>query len=133
MTLPSRLLKLSVAAAAVAATAGCATYENGPYEKISVTSKPAGALCKLYRDGQGGYQKSISTPGEKYLRRDGTDVTVVCSKKGYKTTTVVLESQIIEGAGAGNLSNLGVGYLVDGLTGARFGTQGSVEVVLEQL
>lgn len=124
--------KLLAAAVAVFAVAGCATHERGIYEKLTVTSTPAQALCKIYREKLGGYQKSIVTPGAKYIRRDNSPVTLVCSKKGYQTATVVLEASVPEGTGIGNVATFGFGYIVDGVSGALYDIDDEVHIDLEK-
>ena len=105
--------KLLTLAAAAAALSGCASMMHGPYEKLSISSSPEKALCKIYRKGHG-YIKAVATPGETYIMRDEKPITVTCSKKGYKTTSVVTETERAESQdNVGNAVNFGIGFFVD--------------------
>ena len=108
-----KTIKFLLMSATAVALSGCATIKNGAYEKISVTSNPENALCRIYREGQG-YLKAVASPGETYVMRDNEALTVTCSKAGYQTTSVVIGSeQKEEGAGLLNFVNFGAGFLAD--------------------
>lgn len=104
--------KLAALCAAAVTLSGCASLMHGPYEKITVTSTPERALCKIYREGQG-YVKSVATPDSVYLMRDHNPITVKCAKAGYRTTSIEVGTARAEQDNIGNISTYGAGFVVD--------------------
>ena len=101
------LLKWITLVAAAFAVNGCSSFLHGAHEKIEITTSPAGAYCKMYRDSAG-FMKSVVTPGSKYIQRSGEPVTVVCEKDGYETASLVISSEKRKEM-VGNVTTLGVG------------------------
>lgn len=128
-----KVARILMAGALVAGLSGCASYLNGPYEKISVVTNPAPALCKIYREGHG-YVKSVATPGETYIMRDPAPITITCSKRGYQTksVTVAAESDRDDSI-AGNIVSLGAGLPVDVANSAHINMPDTIRVNLTRL
>ena len=117
-----------------AVISGCATMHKGAYQKIEIVSTPAGAHCKMYREGQG-FLKAISTPGEKYIQRSDKPLTIVCSKEGFETTTLTESAWAEENqqGSVNNIANLGFGFLIDESNKARYGVSDRFEIKLKKL
>ena len=80
--------KLVLATVALLAS-GCAAINNGVYQKITVSTEPANAICELSQEG---VVFSILVGGETAynVHRDMNPIVVTCSKKGFKETSVTL-------------------------------------------
>jgi hypothetical protein len=93
----------------------CATITRGTQEVFVIDSSPQAAKVQLSTGHSGETPASFKVP-----RRETLHVTV--SKKGYKTRSVSVPSQISGGGGAAMAGNLIFGGLigaaVDGGTGA---------------
>jgi len=103
----------------------CATLMTGKFQKVSVTTMPAGAIAVCE-----GVQ--VITPGVFTLRRD-SDHAITISKEGYHDEIVLLK-KTMSGAVAGNILLGGIiGGAVDMATGAAYKlTPDSVMVGLKQ-
>ena len=108
----AKITKLVILGAVAVVLSGCASMFHGPYEKIAISSSPEKSLCKIYRDGHG-YVKAVATPGETYIMRDPEPITIVCSKAGYQTTSVVVATARGEQDNIANVATLGAGFFVD--------------------
>jgi hypothetical protein len=96
---------------------GCASITRGTKEVVVIDSTPQDAKAQL-STGQ-----VLQTPASfEVSRRDTLMVTV--SKPGYKTRTVVLNSEVGSGGAAGMAGNVFVGGIigagVDAGTGAMY-------------
>ena len=110
-------MKRSICCAAafflVISSSGCATLITGWYQKVPVSSDPAGAIVQV--DGKDKYV----TPAKLHLKRNH-DHTLLFTKDGYKDETVTL-MHVVSGAIAGNAVVFGLaGLAVDNLTGSQF-------------
>jgi hypothetical protein len=110
---------IGAATAAVIAISlsGCGTITQGTTQNITITSSPSGGHCDLNRDG-GHLATLYSTPGRVHVDKTKYDIAVICTKPGYQTASVNLES----GYGIGTFGNaiLGgaIGWGIDSATGA---------------
>jgi hypothetical protein len=96
---------------------GCASITRGTKEVIVIDSTPQDAKAQL-STGQ-----VLQTPASFEVPRRDT-ITVTVSKPGYKTRTVVLNSEVGSGGAAGMAGNVFVGGIigagVDAGTGAMY-------------
>ncbi len=116
MTLRPRLLPLLIAALTLPVSQaffqGCATWIDGPTEKIFVKSQPVGA--RVFLNGHAIGQTPLTTR----VSRWGTH-RVRIEMPGYKPFEVPLQKTVNDWA-SGNLFIGGVWIVVDVLTGAVF-------------
>ncbi|HEX7832646.1 MAG TPA: hypothetical protein VF787_23520 [Thermoanaerobaculia bacterium] len=135
-------MNLKTLIAVVLFTQGCATLHNGRHQSVSVTSDPAGATVDVHC---GKAQPPALTPATLRLPRKVEECSIVLSKPGFQSETVVFDTSvsrwfwanfagpIIGGAsGATRHSDLafidflagafvgGVGFAVDAITGAMW-------------
>lgn len=109
----------AVTAAALAAIglSGCGTITQGTSQDIAVTSSPSGGHCDLNRDGEH-VATLYSTPGRVHVDKTKYDIALTCTKPGYQTASVNLES----GYGIGTFGNIilggAIGWGIDSATGA---------------
>ncbi|HUN51099.1 MAG TPA: hypothetical protein VMU42_08275 [Candidatus Sulfotelmatobacter sp.] len=107
----------------------CATVTTGTSETVTVITDPAGATCKLTRNGQAVGVINPS-PGSVRLDKSKDDVAITCSKDGYVDGNGTLSSYF-QGMTAGNLILGGlVGVVVDAASGAMTKYPESINVVL---
>ncbi len=100
------------------ACSGCATVVGGTTQEIFVQSEPAGAYCKVDRQGVTVGVIS-STPGKVALSRSKESVVVSCTLKDYEQSNEVLLASFT-GATVGNIIAGGVvGIIVDAASGAN--------------
>lgn len=133
-TAVTKTLTLTIAGTAALALSGCGTMLTGAYEKVEIVTTPPGAYCKIYREGQG-FLKSVATPGAKYIQRGRKPITIVCSKDGYKTATVVDEPTTIKDDQGliTNFASAGATFLIDISNDAHYETAGLYEIRMEKL
>ena len=116
MALPARGLLLLCAALTLplsqALFQGCATWIDGPTEKVHVKSQPAGAQVWLNGHSIG------QTPVTAVVSRWGSH-RVRIEMPGYKPFEVPLQKRVSDYA-SGNLFIGGVWIVVDAITGAIF-------------
>jgi hypothetical protein len=80
---------LAAAAALAPALSGCATIIKGEAQTVSVTSPPVyGARCAFFSDNR--YYGDLLTPGAITLPRSGDDMSVVCTKHGFKDVSATV-------------------------------------------
>jgi hypothetical protein len=95
----------------------CATITRGTQEVLVIDSTPQAANVQLSTGHSGETPASFKVP-----RRDTIQATI--SKKGYKTRSISIPTQISGGGGAAMAGNLIfgglVGAAVDGGTGAMY-------------
>lgn len=121
--------RLMMAVALLATTAACATVVGGTTQEVYVESEPAGAECKIDRQGANvGVVKP--TPGRVNVSRSKETIIVSCNRDGYEQSNEVLVSSFT-GATVGNLLLGGVvGIVVDAASGANNKYPDRVMVVL---
>src|SRR3954471_229460 len=79
---------LAAAAAMAPALSGCATMIKGEAQTVSVTSPPAyGARCGFFTNDR--HYGDVLTPGAITLPRSGDDMSVVCTKHGFKDASAI--------------------------------------------
>ena len=100
--------------AAVFTVGGCSTILRGTHEKVEIVSAPEGALCSIYREGEG-YLKRVAAPGAVYIPRSTAEIRVVCKKEGYQTTSVTAVP-VKTGDIVGNVAAVGVNAVALGGT-----------------
>ncbi|HEX3943044.1 MAG TPA: hypothetical protein VHW69_03045 [Rhizomicrobium sp.] len=117
------LARVSVAALAAlgVALSGCATVIRGETQTVNVTSPPAwGARCVLYNAD--GYYGDVITPGAVTVPRNREDLSVVCTKRGFKDASQSVSSSF-NFITFGNLAVGGlVGVTIDATTGRMTAT-----------
>src|SRR5205823_13650534 len=99
---------LAALAALGAALSGCATVIKGETQTVSVASPPAeGARCALFTADR--YYGDVLTPGAITVPRTRHDISVVCTKRGFRDASATVSSDF-------NFVTLG-NALVGGMTG----------------
>lgn len=106
LILPSLLLLLQA----------CASIIEGTTQTIAIQSVPAGADCRLLREGM--VVASVTTLGEVTVEKTKHDMTIECEKDGYEVTTVNLDSGIEESAWGNIVLGGGIGWAFDSAMGA---------------
>ena len=71
---------ISIIITSVTLLTGCTTLMSGTYQKITVSTDPAGALCSLHND-KGNW--GLNTPGSVTIKRTVSDLYVSCFLPGY--------------------------------------------------
>ncbi len=108
---------------------GCATIMEGTGQTVSINTDPSGALCRVSRNGATLGEIS-STPGSVRVDKSKNDISVSCSKDGYKTATIS-QSPSFNGSTFGNILLGGiVGAGVDAATGANYNYPGTLHIPL---
>jgi len=116
---------------ACASLTGCASIVNGTSQPVSVNTAPIqGAKCCL-KNNKGVWYIN-KTPGSVVVHRSYGDLTVTCSKKGYKTSSVKVKSHT-KGMAFGNAVFGGVvGAGVDVADGAAYDYPSNVHVSMKK-
>lgn len=95
---------------------GCSTIIEGSSQTITLNSNPSGARCTLERNGLA--IGNVETPGGIVVEKTKDNITVVCSKDGYQTSTHILKSGVA-GATFGNIIlGGGIGWAIDSASGS---------------
>src|SRR3979411_2873491 len=71
--------------------AGCSTIIEGTSQEIYVNTNPAGASCKLMREGRQ-IATITPTPGTAFVQKTKYDITVVCDREGFEQATYLNHS-----------------------------------------
>lgn len=110
--------RLAMLAGLALGCAACATVVGGSTQDVFVDSEPAGAYCKV--DRQGAVVGLINpTPGKVALSRSSQSAVVSCTLPGYEQSNEVLVASFT-GATVGNLLLGGlVGIAIDAASGAN--------------
>ena len=100
------------------AASACATIVSGTSQELNVSTEPAGAECRVERQGAMlGVVKF--TPGKVTVRRHKDNIVVSCTRADYETSNEILASSFT-GATFGNLLLGGfVGVVIDASSGAN--------------
>jgi hypothetical protein len=112
-------MRYVIGAAALAAVglSGCGTITQGTTQDIAIVSSPPGGHCELDRDGEH-VATLYRTPGKVHVDKTKDDIVLTCTKLGYQTASVNLES----GYGIGTFGNIilggAVGWGIDSASGA---------------
>lgn len=69
---------------------GCATITHGTQETITLTTSPNGAYCAL--SNSKGQWTVLETPAKVTIQRAPGNFTIMCKKKGYRTTIVNIKA-----------------------------------------
>ncbi len=124
----SKKIKLTVGMCSLLTVVGCATMEDGFYDKVAIDSNAKNAYCTVAQDGAG-LVDAVVTPGDLLVRRKReAKLTVTCRRDGYKETQMVLEpvlppSTDVTNTGrsiSGFLLSAGIGVIVDSASGANY-------------
>src|SRR5262245_15941408 len=114
---------ISLALVSACFTAGCATMLYGSTDEVLFNTAPQGATVR-----SGG--RSCTTPC--HLRIDKKETEVSITKPGYDEQIVPLRKRIHAGGYVfGNLPTVGLGMIVDSVTGGKYAVQ-PVDVVLSR-
>lgn len=114
----------------------CASVLEDRNQQITVSSTPAGATCKLIREGEqiGAVE---STPNVVVVERNEQDITVICSKDGWGEGAEVLVASVADRDSLARYVNaylsIGIGVLIDQATGALYRYPPSIMVSLPPL
>lgn len=111
-------MKKLLTCAALLLLPGCATVVTGTSQTVVVSSNPSGASCTTDHGGA-----IPSTPGAVSVGKSGSDLTVTCSKPGYRTASVSAPSSFNSFTFinlTGGLLYGAVAMLVDAATGGNF-------------
>ena len=84
-------MNLRTLVAVVVFTSGCATLNNRRYQEIAVVSDPAGADVEI-RCGKA--QPAVVTPTTVRLPRRVEECSLILSRPGFQSETVVFESGV---------------------------------------
>lgn len=99
--------------------AACATVTAGTSQDVSIISDPAGAECRIQRDGVS-VGVVAPTPGKANVSRSRIDLSVTCVKASMEDGTEVIPS-VLQGGTVGNAIAGGlIGFAVDAASGANF-------------
>jgi len=110
-------------------TSACATLTTGTTQPMTVTSEPAGAICRLERDG-GVIGVVNPTPGSITISRSSRDLSVRCEKQGFEPGLRTISAGF-QAATLGNILLGGVvGIVVDAASGAAGQYEPNLHVVL---
>lgn len=109
---------------------GCATILGGTSQNVSVETSPPGASCTA--DRQGSPVASVTaTPGLMRVGKNGSDLSVTCTKPGYQAARATAPSSF-NGLTFVNLALGGlVGVVVDASSGANFDYPSQVTMQLQ--
>jgi hypothetical protein len=130
-TLGDRMIALGRLAAifVMAGLGGCASVISGTSQTLTLDTVPSGADCSLSRKGLV-IGRVNPTPGAVYVQRTHDDITVTCTKDGYKTGSFLNKSGL-EAATLGNIILGGlIGVAVDAASGANNKYDEKVRIVL---
>lgn len=124
-----RLYRLPIIILALTGLSACATVTSGTDHTLLVESDPAGATCKLQRDGAN-IGAVIPTPGSARISKSRHDITVNCEMADHEPAS----RTVAAGFQAMTLGNVLVGGVVglaaDVASGAAITYPESVKVVL---
>jgi hypothetical protein len=124
-----RLYRLPIIILALTGLSACATVTSGTDHTLLVESDPAGATCKLQRDGAN-IGAVIPTPGSARISKSRHDITVNCEKADHEPAS----RTVAAGFQAMTLGNVLVGGVVglaaDVASGAAITYPESVKIVL---
>lgn len=124
-----RAVATVVVAVALAAVSGCATLVKGTTQQVSVTTDPAGAMCRF--DRKGSMVGIVNpTPGTVSVSKGWGDLDVACSKDGYEEATALMTASF-QAMTLGNVLLGGIiGIVIDASSGAMVEYPTSIEFVL---
>jgi hypothetical protein len=125
-----KMFAVAVLAAMGAALSGCATVIKGETQTVTVASPPAvGARCALFTADQ--YYGDLLTPGAITIPRSRQDITVACTRRGFKDASATVSSDFnfvtLGNAVIGGL----IGVTVDATTGANDSYPHEIEIPME--
>jgi hypothetical protein len=110
-------LSLCAMAGVVMLSVGCSTIIEGTSQEIYVNTNPAGASCKLMREGRQ-IATITPTPGAAFVQKTKYDIMVVCDREGFEQATYLNHS----GAAGATFGNIilggGIGWAVDSASGS---------------
>lgn len=96
---------------------GCSSIVEGTSQEIVVNTTPDGANCAFLREGQV-IGRINPTPGAVTIKKSKHDITIECTKAGYKKATFFNKSDVA-GATVGNIiAGGGIGWAIDSASGA---------------
>lgn len=108
-------MKKIIALLALVAATGCSSVIEGTSQEIMVNTNPAGAACKLEREGAV-IANIPETPAATTIKKTKHDITIRCNKPGYEEATYLNHS------GAAGVAFVNViwwpGAIVDSAAGA---------------
>jgi len=120
------MIKPVLALCAVAALSGCATMTEGTKSQVAIeTPGVEGAACTV-ANASGKVAASVRTPGSVTLPKGRAQLTVTCSKPGYQTASVQLNSTMADKAKL----QMPTGYVIDAASGAMWSYPARVTVSL---
>lgn len=124
-----RSWRMAAAAGMAVALSGCATVIKGSTQTVSVSSPPVrGARCVLF-NSEGNWD--LLTPGAVTVTRSRDDMSVVCTKRGFKDSTKLVSSHF-NFVTMGNLVAGGTaGFIIDATDGADDSYPEEIEVPME--
>ena len=130
---------VAAVAAMGVALSGCATIIKGEAQTVSVSSPPVwGARCAFFTDTR--YYGDVLTPGAITLPRSGDDMTVVCTKRGFKDTSATVSpdfnfvtvSNVVVG-GLFGVIGLTTAVVIDAQSGANHSYPHTIELPMERM
>lgn len=87
----AKLVSILVVCAVVSSLSGCASIVDGVHQSVSVQTLPAtGATCSLQNNKGTWYVNR--TPGSVVIHKSYKDLQVSCQKRGYRTSTLKVQS-----------------------------------------
>ncbi len=93
----------------------CGTIMLRPRQVVEVRSRPPGAVVRIENRDQ-----TWETPARFRLMRRGGPYRIIVSKEGYRDRSVTLRQEISEWTWLGAMLTLGIGYIVDSMTGSKY-------------
>lgn len=110
--------------------ANCASITEGTSQAITVNTTPAGATCRLDREGvQLGTVDT--TPGNVVVKpKTSKNILVTCEKPGFQTASYLDKSDTAAATFGNILAGGVIGAIVDQSNGAAYKYEGTVNITL---
>jgi hypothetical protein len=110
-------MKFLIVVISVLGLSACSSIVEGTSQEILVNTSPEGANCALIREGQV-IARVNPTPASATVKKTKHDITIECTKQGYKKATYINKSDVA-GATVGNIIlGGGIGWAIDSASGA---------------
>ena len=125
----STWMRVGSMAVTITLASGCATITTSSRQSLTVTTEPAGAVCKVTR-GAATLGVVNPTPGKVDIEKGSGGISIACGKEGYLPASAEAAAQF-QGMTFGNVLLGGlIGVAVDAASGAMYFYPESVRVVL---
>lgn len=121
--------RLVLALCAIPLLSGCATVLDRSTQKVTfLTPGVENAECHAKNDK---HHYIVMTPGSERVEKTRYDLTVTCSKEGYRDAVVTLPAKHAPRAGHNVWATLGLGYGYDQMSGAAYRYPDKIEITMD--